>query len=125
MSFVNEREIKAIRKPRRCDGCSVKIEAGESAIGWAGTVDGDFITATYHPDCRKAEIALNSLHGNGWADDWMSLCTDLEWEDHPWLLEEYPAVAARMGITAETISANEKERADCDAAFAALKATQS
>jgi len=110
MTFVNERTIKAVRKSRRCDGCSTMINVGDEAIGWAGAVDGDFSTATFHTDCRNAEIGLNRAHGTGWSDDWMGL-GDMEDDDHPWLLAKHPIVAARMSITAETIAQNEREAA--------------
>lgn len=95
MGFYRERLVKAVRKARRCCACGQAIEVGQSALDCAGHYDGDFWSDTYHPDCRAAECQLNDLHG---AEEWMML-DEIEWDDWPWLLEDHPAVAARMGIT--------------------------
>jgi len=105
MGFANEKPIKAIRKAHPCAGCGKMLNVGEPAIGWAGTTDGQFDTATYHPECREAEIALNKLQGNHW-DEWSSL-GDMEEDDHPWLFSTFPIVAERFGVTAETVLAME------------------
>ena len=106
MSFYNETPVKAVRKARQCAGCRSMIEVGQPALNCAGHQD-DFWHATYHHECRKAEIALNDLHDIRWADDWINLGDDMEDDDWPWLLEEFPTVAERMNITAERI---EKKR---------------
>ncbi|RVT93739.1 hypothetical protein [Sphingomonas crocodyli] len=110
MSFATESNIKAVRKARRCFGCSVTIEVGEPAVSSVGMSDGDFYANTYHPDCREAEIALNRLRETGWVDDWSCLY-DIEWEDWRWLVEEWPAVAARKGITLAKVEETEAEHA--------------
>lgn len=97
VSFVTETDVKAVRKRHRCDGCGAHIEIGEPAKRWAGMTDGEFGTAIYHPDCRAAEVRLNDLAGWGFGDDWYPL-SDAGREDWPWLIEEFPAVAARMNI---------------------------
>lgn len=97
MGFVSETTVKSVRKRHRCDGCGHHIEIGEPAVRCAGMTDGEFSTATYHPDCRKAEIALNDLYETHWSDDWMSL-RDFDLEDSAWLIEGHPTVAARLGL---------------------------
>lgn len=104
MSFYRETVVKAVRKRHRCDGCGKHIEIGEPANRWAGMTDGDFGSVIMHPECREAEIKLNDILGTHSGDDWAGLL-DIESEDWPWLLEEHPVVAARMGITAERITA--------------------
>ena len=98
MSFHSEHTVKAVRKRHLCDGCRRYIEVGEPAIKWAGMTDGDFGTAIYHPDCREAEVGLNTVLGWSHGDEWWPL-SKIEWEDRLWLLDAFPAVAARMGIT--------------------------
>ena len=121
MGFVNERTVKSVRKAGQCDGCNTTVNVGEAAVRWAGTTDGDFNTALYHPECREAEVALNRERRTGfYPDDWMGLSRDMEWDDHPWLLAKHPAVAARMGITVETIREDEEEREACRLAWAKL-----
>lgn len=110
MSFTREYPVKAVRKRRRCDACPGYINIGEPAVRWAGFSEGDFQTAIWHPECRKAEIAFNRLKDTMWHDEWSSL-SEMEDDDHPWLLEEYPAIAARYGITAETIAAEQEPSA--------------
>jgi hypothetical protein len=107
VSFTREHAIKSVRKARRCDGCGVRINVGEPAMGWAGLTDGDFGTATYHPECRNAEVALNGLHDWFPGDDWIPL-SDCDGEDRPWLAAEHPVVAARMGIAARLPSQTEE-----------------
>jgi len=79
-------------------------------LRYSGVFDGYFASHIHHPECRQAEIALNRLHDVRDGDDWMAL-TDMEADDWPWLLAEYPTIAERMGITAEKIRENEEESA--------------
>lgn len=117
MSFYSERNIKAIRKPRQCCGCASMIAIGEPALKCSGiNYDNDFWHGTYHHECREAETALNKCHDTHW-DEWMSL-TDIEWDDYPWLLVEYPAVAERMNITLERYEAIRDEQERCRLFFA-------
>lgn len=97
MTFATETNVKAVRKRHRCDGCGKRIEIGSPAVRWAGMTDGDFGAAIYHPDCRLAEIKLNDLLETQWGDEWAAL-SEIDEEDWPWLIETFPAVAARMGI---------------------------
>jgi len=108
VSFTNEKTVKAVRKPAQCCACGKMIEIGESAVRWAGMTDGDFSSVAYHPDCRQAEVEINRLHDT-YFDEWFGL-SEIEWEDHRWLLETHPAVAARMGITLAKIKETERER---------------
>ena len=97
MSFSREWSVKAVRKVHRCDCCGKPIEMGQAAIRWSGMTDGDFGSAIMHPDCRAAEIAMNELKDYRLGDDWWPL-REIESDDHEWLAEEYPVVAARMDI---------------------------
>lgn len=98
MSFSNEQRIKATRKRAWCVGCGQPIEVGSAAVRWTGITDGDFQSVAYHPECRDAECALNEMHS---ADEWIGLCEVTgERDDELWLLEEFPAVAARLKIEA-------------------------
>lgn len=96
--FCGETSIKKTRKARPCYGCGRTIDAGSAAIKCFGSVSGDFWAGTYHADCREAEIKLNTYRDYRWGDDFMSLA-DLELDDWPMLIEEFPAVAERFGIT--------------------------
>lgn len=98
--FYGETSIKKTRKARPCCGCTRIIEAGTPAIKCFGREGGDFWAGTYHSDCREAEIKLNSYRDYRWGDDFMALA-DLELDDWPMLLEEFPAVADRFNITQE------------------------
>jgi hypothetical protein len=110
VSFYSEKPIKAVRKARACHGCGRRIEVGEPAIGCAGHYDGEFWSGAYHGDCRKAEIELNDLHEVRHGDEWMNLGDDMEWEDWPWLVAEFPGVASRMKITIERFNEVRDER---------------
>lgn len=74
------------------------IEARETALACSGLGPDGFWAAIYHHECRKAEEGINKLHDFGGQDDWMGL-SDIEWDDWPWLIEEFPAAAERMKIT--------------------------
>lgn len=104
MSFRSERNVKAVRKRHRCDGCNSDIEVGDPAVRWAGMTDGDFGSLIFHVECREAEIALNRLLEVGWYDDWCGL-QDIDGEDRPWLIDTFPVVAQRMGFSASSVSA--------------------
>lgn len=97
MTFYSEQPIKRIRKARPCDGCGSTMEVGTEALRCVGKQD-DFWSATYHPECREAEIKLNDLHDVRVGDDWMPL-SDIDWEEYLWLIESFPVVADRMNIT--------------------------
>lgn len=101
MAFYRETPVKAIRKPRICLGCRKTIEVGHRAINCAGNLDGDFWSGTYHNDCRNAEVALNDLHDVRYPYDEWNVLSEMEWDDWPWLIDKFPTVAARMGITTE------------------------
>lgn len=109
MSFSSEMRTKAVRKQHRCDACPAPIEIGQPMIKWAGTTDGDFGILKYHPECREAEIALNKLHDTWSNDEWIGLW-DFDWEDAEWLIEEFPIVAARKGVTADKVAEHKAER---------------
>jgi hypothetical protein len=96
VSFSSETNVKACRKPHRCIACNWTIAVGEPAVNWAGVNDDGFSSVYYHPECRAAEIAINHLHGT-FGDEWFGL-NEIDDEDRPWLREEHPIVAARMGI---------------------------
>ena len=100
MSFYRERAIKSTRKERQCYGCCRTIAVGSEALECAGTGTDGFWSGTYHTDCRKAEIAFNDLKDYRWGDEWYAL-HEIEFEDWDWLIDEFPAVADRMGITVE------------------------
>ena len=120
MSFVNEKAVKAVRKPGRCDACMQMVEIGQPAVRWAGITDGQFDTSLYHPECRAAEIALNRLHDTDrWQDEWIGL-SDIDWEDWRWLVEEHPVVAERKGITLAKVEETERERKETHLAWAAI-----
>lgn len=122
MSFYSEKTVKSVRKARACLGCGVRIEAGETALGCAGHDDGQFWSGIYHHDCREAEIGLNMLHDVYAGDDWMNLGDDMEWEDWPWLIEKYPAVAARMKITTKRFEGVRDEQARVRKAWSEIDA---
>jgi len=100
MAFYRETPVKAIRKPRSCIACHRTIEVGHPALDCAGYYEGDFWSATYHAECREAEVALNKVYDLP-GGEWVNLGSDMDWEDWPWLIEKFPTVAERMGITTE------------------------
>ena len=100
--FSVESYVKSTRKERRCGSCRYSIPIGSPALRISGVWEGEFYSQVIHPICRQAEIALNKLHGC-YGDEWISL-RDMESDDLPWLLAEFPEIAARMGITAESVA---------------------
>ena len=120
MGFYSERAVEPVRKPRPCLGCGKRIGAGEGALECAGHYDGDFWSATYHTECRRAEQLFNDIHG---AMEWIPI-NEIEPVDWPWLIEESPAVADRMAITTERFQALEARRQKRRFRAAIAKATE-
>jgi len=116
MNFTREYGVKSVRKRVQCVGCLQHVEVGEPAHRWVGHVDGDFNAVAYHPDCRLAEVEMNRLHCT-WGDEWSGL-SEIELDDHEWLLADFPTVAARFGITDETIAEHREKRRQWMLAFA-------
>lgn len=108
MSDCYSEKVVKIRKPRNCHGCGTLMNKGEEALSYSGKFDGDFGSFTLHTDCREAELAWSKMAGT-YADEFVGL-GEVEADDWPWLLESYPAVAARMNITAERIAEHQAER---------------
>lgn len=102
--FYREQAIKAVRKARRCDGCGQRLIIGEPALSCVGVGNDGFWSAVYHTDCRKAEIGLNDLYDFRGGDDWMPL-GDMDVDDWPWLIEQFPTVAVRFNVTTERYEA--------------------
>lgn len=97
MSLWRETAVKATRKALRCDGCCTPIAAGSPAERVVGiNIEGDFIAAVFHPECKVAERELNKLYDLN-SDEWVSL-SEFDPDDEPYLLAEHPVVAARLGI---------------------------
>ena len=100
MSFSGVRMIKSCRKACRCLQCNRIIEVGQPKATLSGVYEGDFYSCDEHPECYAAAEEYGS------APTWTSdarpmLCEDIDRKyDGPWLLEEFPVVAARLGITA-------------------------
>lgn len=117
MGFASETEHKA-RKAHKCDACRGVIEPATTYVRWVGTTDGDFSNVKFHPECRKAEIALNKLSGTDW-DEWMGL-DDMEADDWPWLIADHPEVAARLQITQAKYDERMAERQRCAEARKAM-----
>jgi hypothetical protein len=66
MSFYDETNVKRTRKNCLCQWCWERIDAGEPSVITAGVFDGEFQTARYHPECRRAIMAwydINKCHG--------------------------------------------------------------
>ena len=93
---LSERTEPVARKPHRCDDCGKPIEAGQKYSRLRGKWEGEFTTHLSHMDCRDACYRLCQLHGL-WQDEGVILA-DVEEDDWPLLLEEFPAVAERLGI---------------------------
>lgn len=93
MTFYRENTIKALRKPRLCEGCGRAMAVGEPALYCTGTStesDG-FWHAHYHAECRAAEIALNGQYGNGFK--WY-LLSDFDREDMEFVRVSHPVAYA-------------------------------
>jgi hypothetical protein len=94
MTCFSEKSIRAVRKAHQCVGCLKMLAVGDPAVNWTGLNDGDFVSVYYHPECRDAEVALNTLHGT-FGEEWQGLA-DAEREDYPWLKAEHPTAYLRL-----------------------------
>ncbi len=119
MTVLHEGPVKATRKRHVCESCNQAIPIGRAATKWVGITDGQFYACYFHPECRVAEVAWNRMMRLGW-DEWCNLANDLEIDDWPWLLEEYPVVALRLGLSRVKYDEAMQERERCRAAFASF-----
>ena len=97
MTFCNEHAVKAVRKNHFCEGCGKYVLIGEPAIRWTGIGEDGFASVIYHPECREAEVYMNREINSF---EWCPLNSHEE-DDWPWLMDKFPAVAARFNITPE------------------------
>ena len=94
-TFFNSKTVVP-RKPHSCEQCGKQIIAGERCHYSSGLYDGDFMSYYEHEDCRAAwlDVERETLR---W-DDAAPFLRDSEGlaESRPFLIEKYPAVAARL-----------------------------
>ena len=96
--FHSERKISQTRKPHECQQCGKIIDAGMPAIKGSGSYFGDLYSQYEHIECYAAGRAYAKISGC-WGEDYMWFQHGLEeLEDKLWLLDEYPVVAARLGL---------------------------
>jgi hypothetical protein len=67
MSFHKETHVKRTRRSRRCNWCREWIDYGEPSVAVAGNYDGDFYSASYHPECSAAISRWSKREG--WGDE--------------------------------------------------------
>ncbi len=90
-------ETLTARKPHICDHCGKLIEAGQEYQRLRGIWDGTPGVFKSHPDCRRAAAKMHKMKDLLY-DEGVLLMSDVEQDDHEWLLAEFPAVAGRLGI---------------------------
>ena len=92
--FYRDRMQKS-RKVRHCSACCWPTEIGETYLYCVGSHYG-FWAAGYHPDCRAAEVAVNSDNSGG--DEWLML--------HEWVSDSgYPAAEVLLDIASDAVIA--------------------
>lgn len=97
MSVLSD-TVQKCRKSKRCDQCGCLINSGEDYRKQV-TKDGDFSTYNAHIECDKAANALANYAGlNPGYDEWPVLKIDLSVDDFGWVMQDFPAVAARFNI---------------------------
>lgn len=69
MDFFCETKIKSTRKPCRCYWCGEQIPTGSSKVYTASVYEGDFGSASFHPECNEARNA------------WQKETGELEWPE--------------------------------------------
>lgn len=77
-TILKETEPKA-RKDHVCDWCGNKIKAGTKYFYQVCTVDGDFQTVKYHPECKDIVYGLIAEIPTG-QDITMGLLEDMHFE---------------------------------------------
>ena len=104
MTFQSTAEIKATRKPHRCDYCGLTIPKGATAVKQAGKWYGDFYSAYGHTDCVQMwdyAYQIYADHYEGMAHDLLEAIG--EGESTAFVLSElnrwrgeYPHVVTRL-----------------------------
>jgi len=101
--FHHERVIKSTRGVHVCEQCGTVIEIGSKAYHHAGVYWGDFYSSYQHVECQAAGNAYAEMTGC-WGEDYMWFQHQLEdRDDELWLLENYPIVAGRLGLTQDEV----------------------
>lgn len=85
------------RKSHLCDQCLTAIKIGERYRRLRGVWDGCPGIWRAHDDCNAVAQAIHQ-NGNLMWDEAVCLMDDVMPEDHEWIITEYPAVAARLGL---------------------------
>jgi hypothetical protein len=64
---LRSKDVK-VRKPRGCEWCAERINAGESAHYRAYVFEGDFMTGYMHPECHQDMLAYPDTRdlADGW-----------------------------------------------------------
>lgn len=101
MTHLLSDHTRNCRKAVQCDQCGKHIEIGQRYRRQVYR-DGALCTYRAHEDCDNA--ASEAMANGGWDpryDDPIVLTESICPDNSQWLLERYPAVAARLGITQE------------------------
>jgi len=110
--FHEFRRIKSTRKDHRCESCPRPIPKGSRATYISGKSEGELYSFHQHEDCHAAAAAYANLHGlYGEEWPWFAEDPDLLKEATPFLIDEFPEVAERLGIEIPERTEEQKQRA--------------
>lgn len=93
--FFRETRVRAA-KEHRCESCGTAITKGTPHQYLAMKQEGCFYAFRSHIGCRAAECELAEFRGYYDGDEWPVLHSLEEQEDRDWLVENHPAVFARV-----------------------------
>lgn len=91
--------FQAARKRHICDHCAQPIAPGQQYMRVRGIWEGTPGVFRAHDDCHEASRTWRDHHDAMWYEACL-LCSDVEPEDHQWIVAEYPEVAERLNIAA-------------------------
>jgi hypothetical protein len=97
MDTILSENYPVARKRHWCEDCGNWILPKIKYFCQVQVVDNEMQTWRAHIDCTEAVREYRHMSGL-WYDEYTTLRNDLMPEDHAWLVENYPEVAARLCV---------------------------
>ncbi len=90
------------KKNHICDQCQSEIQIGEKYIRFYGKWDGDIATYKAHLDCEQVAKKVWEMADLD-IDEGVNL-RDVELDNAPWIIRQFPQVAKRLGLQAQSVA---------------------
>lgn len=102
--FHISKVMKRTIEPHECEQCGTIIPPGSATLYSTGRYEGEFYSHHQHLECHEAAHAFATLN-DLWNEEypWFQHMERAEFDLDPWLLENHPVVAERLGIERQEV----------------------